>query len=142
MSRGGPRLPDFPWDSLVEHAATARAHSGGMVDLSVGTPVDPVPAGIRDALASVSDLPGYPATHGTAALRNAAIDALHRRHGIDGIGPDAVLPTIGSKELVAWLPRLLGFGAGDTVVIPELAYPTYEVGVLLAGASVLRCVES
>jgi succinyldiaminopimelate transaminase len=131
-------LPDFPWDALSGYAETARAHAGGIVDLSIGTPVDPVPASIRDALASVSEIPGYPTTHGVPALRAAAIDALRRRHGIDGLEPDAVLPTIGSKELVAWLPRLLGFGPGDTVVIPELAYPTYEVGVLLAGASVLR----
>ncbi|MBK1788887.1 succinyldiaminopimelate transaminase [Prauserella cavernicola] len=131
-------LPDFPWDSLAEHTATARAHPDGIVDLSVGTPVDPVPEAIRDALASVSDIPGYPTTHGTPQLRAAAVDALRRRHGIDGLDPDAVLPTIGSKELVAWLPTLLGAGAGSTVVIPELAYPTYEVGALLAGASVLR----
>lgn len=131
-------LPDFPWDSLAEVKARVQAHPGGAVDLSIGTPVDPVPAGIRDALASVSEIPGYPTTHGIPALRAAAIAALGRRHGIEGIEPGAVLPTIGSKEAVAWLPQLLGFGAGDTVVIPELAYPTYEVGALLAGASVLR----
>jgi succinyldiaminopimelate transaminase len=131
-------LPDFPWDSLAEVKATAQAHPGGVVDLSIGTPVDPVPAGIRDALASVSEIPGYPTTHGIPALRAAAIAALGRRHGITGIEADAVLPTIGSKEAVAWLPRLLGFGEGDLVVIPELAYPTYEVGALLAGASILR----
>jgi succinyldiaminopimelate transaminase len=131
-------LPDFPWDSLDGYAATARSHPGGIVDLSVGTPVDPVPVSIRDALASVSDIAGYPTTHGIPALRAAAIDALRRRHGIEGIEADAVLPTIGSKELVAWLPQLLGVGKGDVVVIPELAYPTYEVGALLAGASVLR----
>jgi succinyldiaminopimelate transaminase len=131
-------LPDFPWDSLAGAKATANAHPGGVVDLSVGTPVDPVAPGIRDALASVSEIPGYPQTHGTPELRAAAIEALRRRHGVTGLEPDAVLPTIGSKELVAWLPRLLGFGPGDTVVIPELAYPTYEVGALLAGASVVR----
>ncbi|WP_370946773.1 succinyldiaminopimelate transaminase [Amycolatopsis sp. cg5] len=131
-------LPDFPWDSLAEHKATASAHPGGLVDLSVGTPVDPVPRSIQDALSSVSEIPGYPTTHGTPALREAAVEALRRRHGIEGVSADAVLPTIGSKELVAWLPRLLGFGAGDLVVIPEVAYPTYEVGVLLAGASLLR----
>ncbi|GAB2974160.1 succinyldiaminopimelate transaminase [Amycolatopsis acidiphila] len=131
-------LPDFPWDSLAGAKATANAHPGGVVDLSVGTPVDPVAPGIRDALASVSDIPGYPQTHGTPQLRAAAVEALRRRHGVTGLEPDAVLPTIGSKELVAWLPRLLGFGPGDTVVLPELAYPTYEVGALLAGASVLR----
>lgn len=133
-----PRLPDFPWDSLAEQSRRARAHPGGIVDLSVGTPVDPVPEPVREALASVSDIPGYPTTHGTAALRSAAVEALGRRHGVEGIDPDAVLPTIGSKELVAWLPTLLGVKPGSMVVIPELAYPTYEVGALLAGASVLR----
>ncbi|MGW4483559.1 succinyldiaminopimelate transaminase [Amycolatopsis sp. NPDC004368] len=131
-------LPDFPWDSLAEVKARAQAHPGGIVDLSVGTPVDPVPARIRDALASVSEIPGYPATHGTPALRATAVEALGRRYGVAGLESDAVLPTIGSKEAVAWLPRLLGLGAGDLVVIPELAYPTYEVGALLAGADVAR----
>lgn len=132
------RLPDFPWDSLAGHTERARAHPGGIVDLSVGTPVDPVPDSVRAALASVSDVPGYPTTHGTPALRSAAVDSLRRRHGADGLDPDAVLPTIGSKELVAWLPSLLDAGRGDVVVIPELAYPTYEVGALLAGAGVQR----
>lgn len=131
-------LPDFPWDSLTEHKARAAAHPDGIVDLSVGTPVDPVSASIRDALASVSELSGYPATHGTPALREAAVDALRRRHGITGLSPDTVLPAIGSKELVAWLPTLLGVGAGEVVAIPELAYPTYEVGALLAGAEARR----
>ncbi|MCP2255894.1 succinyldiaminopimelate aminotransferase apoenzyme [Prauserella aidingensis] len=132
------QLPGFPWDSLAEHTARAKAHPDGIVDLSVGTPVDPVPEAVRDALASVSDIPGYPTTHGTAELREAAVEALSRRHGVTGVDPDAVLPTIGSKELVAWLPMLLGAGAGDVVVIPELAYPTYEVGALIAGATPRR----
>jgi succinyldiaminopimelate transaminase len=60
-----------------------------------------------------------------------------RRRGVPGVNPDAVLPTIGSKELVAWLPTLLGLGAGDTVVHPQIAYPTYDVGARLAGARAL-----
>jgi succinyldiaminopimelate transaminase len=131
-------LPDFPWDALAGHAATARAHPDGVVDLSVGTPVDPVPEVLRAALSSVADEPGYPYTHGTEALRTAAVGALRRRFGVTGIDEAAVLPTIGSKELVAWLPTLLGIGPGDLVVIPRLAYPTYEVGVRLAGAELIR----
>ncbi|WP_174565419.1 succinyldiaminopimelate transaminase [Rhodococcoides yunnanense] len=131
-------LPDFPWDSLTAAKEKARAHPGGIVDLSVGTPVDPVAPIIRDALASVSDEPGYPTTIGTPALREAAVAALERRYGVTGVGTDAVLPAIGTKEMIAWLPSLLGLGAGDLVVIPELAYPTYEVGALLAGTRVTR----
>jgi succinyldiaminopimelate transaminase len=131
-------LPDFPWDQLADHAETARAHPDGVINLSMGTPVDPVPGLIQDALAKAADAPGYPLTHGTPELRAAAVSALLRRHGVTGIDPSSVLPTIGSKELVAGLPAQLGVRAGDTVVIPPLAYPTYEVGVLLAGASVVR----
>ncbi|WP_206509445.1 succinyldiaminopimelate transaminase [Rhodococcus sp. BGS-1C] len=131
-------LPDFPWDSLTAAKNTAQAHPDGIVNLSVGTPVDPVAEIIRDALASVSAEPGYPTTIGTVELRTAAVDALGRRYGVTGIGTDAVLPAIGTKEMIAWLPTLLGLGAGDLVVIPELAYPTYEVGALLAGARITR----
>ncbi|UXA12175.1 succinyldiaminopimelate transaminase [Mycobacterium sp. SMC-8] len=142
MSARRPRksasLPVFPWDTLADATATARAHPGGIVDLSVGTPVDPVAPVIRDALAAASASPGYPTTHGTPALRGAAVSALERRYGITGLSPAAVLPAIGTKELIAWLPTTLGLGADDIVVVPELAYPTYEVGVLLAGAAVVR----
>ncbi|RJO75770.1 succinyldiaminopimelate transaminase [Nocardia panacis] len=132
------RLPDFPWDTIVSARERAAAHPGGLVDLSVGTPVDPVDPLIRVALDSVSAVPGYPTTHGTPELRAAAVAALARRYGVAGIDPAAVLPVIGTKELIAGLPRLLGLGPSDLVVIPEVAYPTYEVGALLAGARILR----
>jgi succinyldiaminopimelate transaminase len=127
-------LPDFPWDRLVPYADTARAHPGGIVDLSVGTPVDPTPLLVREALAAASDAPGYPQTHGTPALREAVAAWFARRRGVPDVDPGGVLPTIGSKELVAWLPTLLGLGPGDVVVHPEVAYPTYDVGARLAGA--------
>jgi succinyldiaminopimelate transaminase len=131
------RLPDFPWDRLVpaKEAAVAAAGPAGLVDLSVGTTVDPVPPVIRRALAEAADAPGYPLTSGTAQLREAIAAFLLARFGARDLSPTAVLPTIGSKELVAWLPTLLGLGPGDLVVHPALAYPTYEVGARLAGAT-------
>jgi succinyldiaminopimelate transaminase len=128
-------LPDFPWDTLAAHAGIARAHPGGIIDLSVGTPVDPAPDVVRAALAAASDAPGYPQTYGTPALREAVAAWFARRRGVPDVCPDGVLPTIGSKELVAWLPTLLGLRAGDLVVHPEIAYPTYDVGARLAGAT-------
>jgi succinyldiaminopimelate transaminase len=128
------RLPEFPWDLLAPYAETARAHPDGLVDLSVGTPVDPTPDVVRGALDAASDAPGYPQTHGTPALRDAVV-GWYARRGVPGVDPAAVLPTIGSKELVAWLPTLLGLGPGDVVVHPEVAYPTYDVGARLAGAT-------
>jgi succinyldiaminopimelate transaminase len=131
-------LPTFPWDTLAEVTALAKAHPDGIVDLSVGTPVDPVAPVIRDALAAASSAPGYPTTAGTPGLRTSAVSALERRYGITGLGESAVLPVIGTKELIAWLPTLLGLGGDDVVVVPELAYPTYEVGARLAGAPWVR----
>jgi succinyldiaminopimelate transaminase len=103
------------------------------VDLSVGTPVDPVPQVVTGALLSAANSPGYPATHGTPRLREAAAGWLARRHGVT-VPPESVLPLIGTKEFIAGLPALLGCGPGDVVVYPELAYPTYDVGARLAGA--------
>ena len=131
-------LPDFPWDLLAPHGRRAAEHPGGLVDLSIGTPVDPTPAVIRDALAAASDAPGYPRTAGTPALRAAAAGWLRRVHGVTGLADEAVLPTIGSKELVALLPMLLRIGPGDRVMLPAVSYPTYEVGVRLVGAKPIR----
>ncbi|MFI0722389.1 succinyldiaminopimelate transaminase [Streptomyces sp. NPDC021224] len=129
------RLPVFPWDRLEPYKAAAAAHPDGAVDLSVGTPVDPVPDVIRQALVAAADSPGYPLTYGTAELRAAAAGYLRDRHGVTGADPHAVLPLIGSKELVGWLPTLLDLREGDTVGYPQLAYPTYEIGALLARAA-------
>jgi succinyldiaminopimelate transaminase len=130
------QLPDFPWDSLEAYAAQARRHPDGIVDLSMGTPVDPTPQLVQEALRGAADAPGYPKTIGTPRLRAAFVGWLER-FGVTGLSPENVLPTIGSKELVASLPSQLGLGPGDTVVTPELAYPTYEIGARLAGCSVV-----
>jgi len=130
-------LPDFPWDSLAAHAATARAHAGGIVDLSVGSPVDPTPAVVREALVAATDAHAYPQVAGTPALRTAIVDWYARRRGVTGLTDAEVLPTIGSKELIAGLALWLGLGRGDTVVHPRAAYPTYALGAALVGADVL-----
>jgi len=133
-ARVSTRLPDFPWDKLTSYAATARAHPDGIVDLSIGTPVDPTPDVVQAALRAAADSPGYPLTIGRQPTRQACLDWLARRHGVTGLGLDQVLPAIGSKELIASMPVHLGLGRGDLIVYPELAYPTYEVGAALAGA--------
>lgn len=137
-TRVSGRLPDFPWDTIADAKATAQAHADGIVDLSVGTPVDPVPALIRDALAENSAFPGYPTTIGTRELREAAAESLIRRHGVTSLDETGILPVIGTKEAIAGLASTFGLGPGDDVVIPEVAYPTYEVSALLAGARAVR----
>lgn len=134
-------LPDFPWDLLTPYGDEARAHPGGIVDLSVGSPVDPTPAGVREALTAATDAHAYPATAGSPALREAIVEWYARRRGVPDLRPANVIPTIGSKEFVALLPTLLGLGPGDVVVQPTAAYPSYAVGAAVVGATVLSSDE-
>ena len=127
------RLPEYPWDELAPIREKARAFPAAVVDLSIGTPVDSVPPVIQQALKAAADAPGYPSTAGTAALRAAAASWLARCHDVH-VDADSVLPVIGTKEFIAWLPVMLGLGAGDAVLYPALAYPTYDIGARLAGA--------
>lgn len=123
------KLPDFPWDALAPYSQLAKQHPKGAIDLSQGTPVDSTPQLIQSALQESADSPRYPVTAGTKdlqdAIRNWAINHLGASGDFD------VLPLIGSKELVAWLPTIL---QSKKVIYPEIAYPTYLVGALLAQA--------
>jgi succinyldiaminopimelate transaminase len=131
----GLDLPDYPWEAMAPYLARAAGHPGGVVNLSIGTPVDPTPQLIRDALAAASDAHGYPTVHGTEALRQAVSNWFATRRGVPGLDPKDIMPTVGSKELVAWLPFLLGLRPGDVVVRPTVAYPTYDIGAAFAGAT-------
>lgn len=125
----GHKLPDFPWDALAPYGVTAKEHPAGIIDLSVGTPVDPTPELIQSALRAAANSPSYPVTMGTPELR-ASITEWARKN-LGATGDFAVLPLIGSKEFVAWLPTFL---TAQTVLYPEVAYPTYLVGAILAKA--------
>ena len=123
------KLPDFPWDALAPYGAIAKKHPQGAIDLSVGTPVDPTPEFIQQAFQAASNSPSYPVTVGTPELREA-ITAWAKKY-LGATGEFGVLPIIGSKEFVAWLPTFI---EAQSVLYPDVAYPTYLVGSLLAEA--------
>ena len=130
-------LPDYPWKSLKPFQEKAAQHKDGAIDLSVGSPIDPTPEAVQQALKNFANAPGYPSTAGTAEFRNAVVDWFARRRQVPGLDPDQVMPTIGSKELISWLPTFLGLGPGDVVVQPKVAYTAYAVGAALCGAKLL-----
>ena len=139
MSVHDRSLPDFPWNTLAGAKQRAQQHPDGIVDLSVGTPVDPTPELGQRALIEAANAPGYPTVWGTPELRAAIRGYLTKRWGSVELTDDSVLPVIGTKEFVAQLPFLLGLGEDDLVVIPEIAYPTYEVGARLVETWVYPC---
>ena len=132
----------YDWSRIAPYKTKAAQVPGGIVDLSVGSPVDPVPQSVREALAAASDAKnahGYPVTAGSGDLRDAIFEWFRAVRGVNlqSINAD-VVPTVGSKEAVALMASLLHLGEGDVVVQPKVSYPTYEIGTQLAGASVLK----
>lgn len=129
-------LPDYPFDRLAPVAELARGHSGGIVDLSIGTPGDPTPEVVMAALANCGSGPsrGYPASAGSAAFRDAACEWMRRELEVE-VAPSQVGATVGTKEFVAGLPGWLrlAWPGRDIVLYPEVSYPTYAMGAVLAG---------
>ncbi|MEZ5410562.1 MAG: aminotransferase class I/II-fold pyridoxal phosphate-dependent enzyme [Acidimicrobiales bacterium] len=125
--------PPYPYDRLDELLAVADAHEGGVIDLSIGTPCDPPPDAVVHALGHSDTERGYPPSIGTPELRGAAANWLNRLAGTD-LGPADIRATIGTKEFVAGLPHWLRLRdpSKDTVLYPAIAYPTYEMGAILA----------
>ena len=130
------RLPEYPWQKLKPFQAIAEKHANGMVDLSVGSPVDPTPKIIQDAIRDSTNAPGYPSTGGSLEFRTAVAEWFGRRRGVE-LTADQVMPTIGSKEFISFLPLMLGLGKGDVVVQPSVAYTAYVVGAALCGAEIV-----
>ena len=126
--------PPYPYDRLDRFRPLAEAHPGGVVDLSIGTPFDPPPAAVLEALASSGSERSYPPSIGSLPFRQAAQRWMQRRFGVD-VDPAQVGASIGTKEFVATLPQWLQLRdpSRDTVLYPSVAYPTYEMGAVLAG---------
>src|SRR5262245_40021581 len=126
--------PPYPYDRLADLVEAATALPGGAVDCSIGTPCDPPPPAVIEALATSDAERGYPASIGSPAYRQAASEWLARRHGVE-VAPDAVAACVGTKEFVASAPQYLHLRTPDrdTVLHPAIAYPTYAMGATLAG---------
>ena len=126
--------PPYPYDRLDAIAELAKEHSGGMVDLSVGTPIDPPIKEVVDALSTSEAERGYPASIGSAELRSAMKDWMARRFGVD-IPMSGIASCLGTKEFVASTPWYLKLRnpSKDTVLYPAVSYPTYAFGAELAG---------
>src|SRR6059036_2940218 len=126
--------PAYPYERLGPATEKARAHEGGMVDLSVGTPFDAPPPAVIDALASSGAERGYPPSIGSAVFKQAALDWMRRRFGVD-LTPAHLAACVGTKEFVGTLPQWLKLRRPDrdTVLYPAISYPTYAMGATLAG---------
>ena len=126
--------PPYPYDRLDGLRHHADRFSGGVIDLSIGTPFDPPAASVVEALATSGAERGYPSSVGSEALRSAAARWMSRRFDVE-VPLSAIAACVGSKEFVVTVPQWLRLRspARDTVLFPEIAYPSYEMGATLAG---------
>lgn len=126
--------PPYPFDRLDAYQKIAASHDGGIVDLSIGTPCDPPPDAVVAALSQSGSERGYPASIGTEALRRSVARWMGRTFAID-VPISRIAACIGTKEFVATTPHYMKLRRPnrDTVIYPAVAYPTYEMGAILAG---------
>jgi succinyldiaminopimelate transaminase len=126
--------PPYPFDRLDAYQKIAASHEGGIVDLSIGTPCDPPPDAVVAALSQSGSERGYPASIGTEALRRSVARWMGRTFAID-VPISRIAACIGTKEFVATTPHYMKLRRPnrDTVIYPAVAYPTYEMGAILAG---------
>lgn len=132
---GGFVPPTYPYERLDSLRAEAAVLPGGAVDCSVGTPCDPPPEFVVEALASSGAERSYPSSIGSPPYREAAAAWVRRRFGVEVDPGTRVAACIGTKEFVASLPGYLKLRRPDrdTVLYPSVSYPSYAMGATLAG---------
>jgi succinyldiaminopimelate transaminase len=126
--------PPYPYDRVDRFKPLADSFEGGLIDFSIGTPCDPPPAAVVEALGSSGAERGYPPSIGSVALRTAVQNWIGRRFDVD-VPTAQIGACIGTKEFVGTLPQWLKLRRPDldTVLFPSISYPTYAMGATLAG---------
>jgi alanine-synthesizing transaminase len=132
------RLPPYVFNIVNQLKAEARARGEDIIDFGMGNPDQPTPQHIVDKLVEVAerrDTHRYSVSRGIPRLRRAICNWYQTRFGV-ALDPDSqAIVTIGSKEGLAHL-ALATMGAGDTVLVPNPAYPIHPYGFIIAGADV------
>lgn len=128
--------PPYPYEQLDEFRVLADALPGGAVDLSIGTPCDPVPEIVRAAISSETSLDSarpYPSSVGSDDFLKAVSEWLNRSLRVD-VPETSIGACIGTKEIVTGLPAVLKLRDPDkdTVLYPAVSYPSYSMGAQLA----------
>ncbi|MCG8015285.1 MAG: alanine transaminase [Candidatus Thiodiazotropha sp. 'RUGA'] len=132
------RLPPYVFAIVNELKAAARARGEDIIDFGMGNPDQPTPQHIVDKLCEVAnrkDTHRYSMSKGIPRLRRAMSNWYKSRYQVDLDPETQVIATIGSKEGLAHL-ALACMGPGDSVLVPNPAYPIHPYGFIISGADV------
>lgn len=132
------RLPPYVFAIVNELKAAARARGEDIIDFGMGNPDQPTPQHIVDKLCEVAnrkDTHRYSMSKGIPRLRRAMSNWYKSRYDVSLDPETQVIATIGSKEGLAHL-ALACMGPGDSVLVPNPAYPIHPYGFIISGADV------
>ncbi|MES9957828.1 MAG: alanine transaminase [Sedimenticola sp.] len=132
------RLPPYVFNIVNELKAAARARGEDIIDFGMGNPDQPTPDHIVAKLVEVAqrkDTHRYSQSKGIPRLRRAICNWYKDRYDVDLDPESQAIVTIGSKEGLAHL-ALACMGPGDTVLVPNPAYPIHPYGFVISGADV------
>ncbi|MGB0965572.1 MAG: alanine transaminase [Litorivicinus sp.] len=132
------RLPPYVFNVIGEMRQAARARGEDIIDLSMGNPDQPTPDHIVNKLTETAergDTHRYSQSKGIPRLRRAMANWYKTRYDVELNPETEVITTIGSKEGLAHL-ALATLSQGDTVLVPNPAYPIHPYGFVIAGAEI------
>ena len=132
------RLPPYVFAIVNDLKAAARARGEDIIDFGMGNPDQPTPQHIVDKLTEAAqrkDTHRYSMSKGIPRLRRAICNWYKERYDVDLDPETQAIVTIGSKEGLAHL-ALACMGPGDSVLVPNPAYPIHPYGFIIAGADV------
>lgn len=130
------KIPPYLFAEINRKREALIAKGVDIINIGVGDPDKPTPAHIIQALHEAIEDPSthnYPPYDGTQEFREAAVQWMERRFGVDGLNPNTeVISSIGSKEAIH--NTFLAFvEAGDYTLIPDPGYPVYRTSTIFAG---------
>lgn len=132
------RLPPYVFNTINQLKAEARARGEDIIDFGMGNPDQPTPPHIVDKLLEAAQRPDthrYSMSKGIPRLRRAMAAWYKKHYAVELDSETQILATIGSKEGLAHLALAIT-GPGDTVLVPDPAYPIHTYGFIIAGANV------
>ncbi|KTD15668.1 aminotransferase, PLP-dependent [Legionella gratiana] len=132
------RLPPYVFNTLTQLKTEARARGEDIIDFGMGNPDQPTPPHIVNKLIEAVQRPDthrYSMSKGIPRLRRAMASWYERNYNVHLNNETQILATIGSKEGLAHLALAIS-GPGDTILVPDPAYPIHTYGFIIAGANV------
>ncbi len=132
------RLPPYVFNIVNQLKAKQRAEGEDIIDFGMGNPDQPPPRHVIDKLVEAAQRETthrYSLSKGIPRLRKAICSWYARRYQVQLDPESQAIVTIGSKEGLAHL-ALATLEAGDTVLVPNPAYPIHPYGCVIAGADI------